>query len=898
MISPQGRWAFAALLITLIVGTSQDGRAQTRSTLTGTISDGAGAALAGVTVTLESPREPGGAQTTTTNARGVYRFSEVSPGLFDLTATVQGLQSARRTDLRVPLGTTLTVDLTLRAGGAPDAVTTNGAGPVVDVTAAVSTTKFAREDLESLPVSGLGFLQLGPGITPSAAFGSASDTNQILIDGSPLGAPGNTAPDVHSYWMEEAQIVGVGANAHAGDFSGAVANITLRSGSNRWSGLGEYNTRRPGWVGDNTDSLPEALRGEFRPQRILSRWESEAQAGGPVARNRLFFFTGFRYFRNEVFQAGRIGNVPFDVRASNFLAKLNWAPSNNVKVEGHIETDRNRSKGGLARNALPETAGDSTTRAESWNARATWTVNPKMIVEIRSGGIDSQALGIPAERRAGPPPRRDSVTGIVSGNAGMFADSFGNRNVTGASLTRFADGFAGRSHELEIGVEFERATSRGVSGFPGGRTFVDAAGVPVQLISWDGDTVEGTGKRTTLYAQDSWSVLNRLSIHPGVRVAFNRGVVPDRGTVFKTNPVSPRLGVAWDVMSDHRTVARAAYDRLHEGLSTPIFVFLNTSGMTPRITYRVLGPGTFQEQNRVTPGNVAVDEGLAHAYVDQYLVGIERELFADFSLTVQYVRRNFGGIWARINPVSQYAPVQRRDPGPDGQLGTADDGQLITVFNLLNPGQSSLVLTNPGDAFRRYDGFQVIGEKRYTRDWQLLAAYTWSSTGGTVPNAIGSSRASSADTGPGGLFGNPNSRINAGGPSFADYTHQINVQGTWLLPAWGGVGLSASYRYLSGGAWGRTVQITGLQQGINVVRIEPRGTRRVDAGNVLDVRIEKTFPLGSSGRTLGIYADVFNITNRGVPLALGVVDASGATFGQPSGWAAPRTAQVAARIRF
>jgi hypothetical protein len=74
----------------------------------------------------------------------------------------------------------------------------------------------------------------------------------------------------------------------------------------------------------------------------------------------------------------------------------------------------------------------------------------------------------------------------------------------------------------------------------------------------------------------------------------------------------------------------------------------------------------------------------------------------------------------------------------------------------------------------------------------------------------------------------------------------------------------------SGGAWGRTAIVTGLQQGNQVVRVEPRGTRRIDGADVLDIRVEKTWPLGSAGRTLGVYADAFNVANTGVPLAMTV----------------------------
>ena len=232
MVSPERRRVFGALLITIVVGGSGDAWAQARSTVTGTIRDGAGAALSGVTVTLVNPGAPGGPQTTLTNVRGEYRLPGLPPGVYELMAALEGLPPAKQTEFRVPMGTTLTVDMTLNRS-ATDAVTESGAAPVVDVTAAAATIKFSREDLESLPVTGLGFLQLAPGITPSAAFGSGPDTNELLIDGSPIGVGGFPAPNVHSYWMEEAQIVGVGADADSGEFSGAVANIALRSGSNR-----------------------------------------------------------------------------------------------------------------------------------------------------------------------------------------------------------------------------------------------------------------------------------------------------------------------------------------------------------------------------------------------------------------------------------------------------------------------------------------------------------------------------------------------------------------------------------------------------------------------------------------------------------------------------------------
>src|SRR5581483_2410527 len=171
--------------------------------------------------------------------------------------------------------------------------------------------------------------------------------------------------------------------------------------------------------------------------------------------------------------------------------------------------------------------------------------------------------------------------------------------------------------------------------------------------------------------------------------------------------------------------------RFFDALVTGSFEFMNTAGQTPRITARVVGPENFVEINRFTPqGNLSIDPNLKQAHVDQVLIGVERELIPRVSLQAQYIRRRFDDIQAFVDDRSQYAPVPRVDPGPDNVLNTADDRGAITVYNLLNPGQALLRLTNPADAYRNYDGLQFVAQKRFEGRWQLLASYTWSRTEG------------------------------------------------------------------------------------------------------------------------------------------------------------------------
>src|SRR5262245_60468773 len=834
----------AALFVTATLPVLPDAGAQTPSTLTGTIRDGSGAIVAGGTLALDGAGLLGEKLVAATNALGRYRFPNLPPGFYELTASGQNLGSVTRT-VRVPIGSTLVLDFVLDKAEASAKITLVNAGPMIDVTSPASTPRLTTADLENLPIEGgIAVLQAAAAVPPRAAFGSGSDTKQLTVDGGPatfLERNRARSAAVHVYWMDEIQVVGLGATAEDGEFSSIVANVALRSGSNRVSGLLEHRISPSGWVGDNTRGLQEPLRTSFQPQEILSRWGSHAQVGGPFTRDRLFFFGGFDYRMNKVVQAGTIGNVPFEERSPAVLTKLTWTPRRSLRVDGFVEDDRTRERGAIGRNSLPEVANDRTWRVRSWNARASSTVSPHTLLEFRSGAMLFNFVGIPAARRVGPAPHRDTVTGIRSGNVSAFQDEFGRRYVTSATMTRFLEDFGGWSHTFRSSVEVERTSYDQASGYPAGRSYTDAAGAPEMVELWDGDRITGTGTRTTLVAQDAWSLASRITIHPGVRVGVNRGSVPDKGTVFRTAPLSPRIGIAWDVSTDHTTVVRGDYGRFHEGLYTPLFDFMNTAGRNPRITARVVGPETFVETNRTTVADsVAVDDALAHAFVDQYLLGVERELPADFSVAVQYVGRRFGDIWALTDTGSQYAPVERRDPGPDGRLNTADDGGFVAVFELLNPAQSFSRLTNPEGAYRRYHAIQAMAQKRFSRTWQLLGSYTRSTLRGNVDAGAGDNRASGNETDQDGGFFNPNRRSNADGPSAFDYTHQFNVQGMYVVPAWGGVNVSGSYRFLSGGAAGRTATITGLQQGNQTVRIEPRGTRRIDGASAIDARIEKT----------------------------------------------------------
>lgn len=876
----------------------------------GVVTDSTGAVLPQVALTVNSSSLIGGLRRAMTDEAGVYRFPGLVAGIYELSAERRGFTTVKREAIQLAAGATLRIDLQLEVARVSESTTVTRASPVVETTSAAASTYLDDALLQNLPTvrQQPESINLIPGVEENVAFGGTQYSNALLVDGVAVSEPklGSSFQTLlfNYNWIQEIQAVALGANAEYGEFTGLAANSIVRSGANRFSGLGEYWMNHPSWVWSNTAALAAEQRYAFRSTEILTHWDSSAQVGGPLARDRLWFFGGFQYVKREDLPAG-LGGAANRARSPKMIGKLTAAPSATVRLEGFFEHDWSRMEGAVIGAPGPaDTLASERSPGKSWNARLTWLPSDRTLLELRHSGYSSRYSLDPMSpnSRSGPAPHLDLETGLASGNVPYYLRGEAQPLSVGLTVTRYADRILGSRHELKVGAEYQRTTALDEFGFPGGRWYLDLDGAPFLVYLFDGSADRTTSRRATLYAQDTWTVADRVTIHPGVRLSINRGAVPERGTVFATSPVSPRLGVAWDVLCDRKMVLRAHYGRYHDALLSGQFQFMDSEGeRNPFITALVLPFGEPLELDRFEGSkNFAIDERLTHSHADQYLVGIERELAGSVSLQVQYIRRNFKNFMAFVDTGSIYQPVPARDPGPDGRIGTADDGGIFTVFNRTNPGHEFRLFTNPPSAFRRYSAVQIIGRKRYSRGWQLLASYTWSRTVGNVDQRLGTN-AGLHDAGSSGVFMNPNRTINGVGRTSFDFTHQVKTEGTYRVPLWGGFILSAVYRYHSGLAWGRQANIPWLWQGSEKVRLEPRGTRRLPALNSLDLRGEKTFRLPRTRATLGIFADMFNATNQGAPNSrypFAVVDVSGDSFGRPGAWLDPRTVRAGARVAF
>jgi hypothetical protein len=297
-----------------------------QGTLTGTVRDQSGAVLPGVTVEAASPALIEKVRIAVTDNAGQYRITGLNPGTYSLTFTITGFNVVKREGIELGGTTTLTIPIDLRVGALEETITVTGETPVVDVQTAQKETVLSSDVVSAIPgsrsvgtllnaVPGLnvndGALAASPTMTFFAARGGPINEGRMAINGMTIAAPFNGG-GVSTYILDSINVdevvVSVGGGLGETDIGGPIMNLVPRAGGNAFRGQGFVNNAGDWSRGNNlTDELRAV--GINETPGIINSYDASVSYGGPIRRDRLWFFGSYRSLNTAAAVPGIVYNA-------------------------------------------------------------------------------------------------------------------------------------------------------------------------------------------------------------------------------------------------------------------------------------------------------------------------------------------------------------------------------------------------------------------------------------------------------------------------------------------------------------------------------------------------------------------------------------------------------------
>src|SRR5439155_6800883 len=301
--------------------------AQATGAIAGLVKDPSGAVLPGVTVEASSPALIERVRTVITDGQGQYRIADLVPGTYALVFTLAGFSSVRREGLELSSGFTATINADMRAGSLEETITVSGQSPLVDVQTTTAQKTLTHDLLESLPTNkGIAsFAALTPGISLGATaqdvggnkgelatmsiHGGSGNDQRLLQDGMRFNSMEGSGRGfyVNPAAAEEITLAR-GGNPVENELGGVQVNVVPREGGNVFHGYFFSNYTSSGLQSDNlTDDL--RARGLTTANKVDHIWDVNGAYGGPIQKDRLWFYSAHRSFGYANFVAGGYYNA-------------------------------------------------------------------------------------------------------------------------------------------------------------------------------------------------------------------------------------------------------------------------------------------------------------------------------------------------------------------------------------------------------------------------------------------------------------------------------------------------------------------------------------------------------------------------------------------------------------
>jgi hypothetical protein len=933
--------------------------------IAGQVKDTTGAVLPGVSVEASSPALIEKVRTVVTDNQGLYNIVDLRPGSYVVTFTLAGFATVKREGIELTASFTATVNAELRVGGVAETITVSGEAPTVDVQNTVKQTVMTRTVIDALPTGTNSWQNVGvliPGTTAQsqdvggtgavfaniAAHGGRLNDILMMSDGmsTSLGAARfQNGPRLNNTAAMQEFALAIGAFSAETVGGGVRMDAIPKDGGNNFSGAFYAAFTNYSLQSDNlTDEL--MTRGLTTVDRVEKIFDINPGAGGPILRDRLWFFAAYKRAGNYQRVAGIFANmstnpyayVPDPTRPAvdrqedggrSLRLTSQLTPKNKLTFfywDTRGPNDAWYSAGGAARLTAPEAI--SRRVLEPYYAdQLKWSAPVTNHVLVEAGATfvngDFQVFTQPGVALE-TPSLTELRTGIVWGN---FSNTFGH-NASHQFNERFALSYVTGSHSLKTGVQLDHSSTYATQNVTGNSMtlqLLDGAPSRVTVFATPLEFRESTNGNFGLFAQDQWRV-NRFTVNFGARFDHINSFVPaitepagrfvplrDFPAVYDVpnmNDFSPRAGVVWDMFGDSKTALKLNIGKYLEDTSL--------SGIT-----RSNSPASASVTNATRPwidanrdfipqdselgalSNSNFGKSVVTTHYDpqalttrfqnwEFEATLQRELTRQVSITGGYFRRWYRNFTITDNqlttpgdfdPYCITAPLDSRLPGGGGYQVCG----LYDVKPALN-GQFNNVVTlarNFGTRSEVYDGVDV--------DMNARLGHGIVVSGGT---SVGRTKTNSCV-----VVDSPQAENPLVCLSEPPFQPQVKLLGIYPMPWWG-LQLSTTFQSLPGPAilanyTATNAEIRGtlgrnLAAGANATAVVPLvqpGTLFGDRLNQLDFRLAKIFRI--SRTRLQAQVELFNMFNGSPALLVNNNYSAG-----PAGWQRPTQINQGRLVKF
>jgi outer membrane receptor protein involved in Fe transport len=931
--------AFVLVLVALLAGSAYAQTTQGR--LTGQVSDTQGAILPGVTVTATSPALIG-VQSTVTQPDGKFLFPALPTGTYKLVFELSGFQKLTRENVQVVLGQTISIDAQLPLASLAETVTVTGESPVIDVTTTKVGTSLKGDALIAVPNSTdvWGALSEAPGIrlqgfdvggshkSQQSGYESFGVQNQarVISDGvDHTEGVGGTGFYEDYFANEEVSVSALGSDVEMNS-PGAAIVTTIKSGGNSFKGLEHFSYEPGSFVGSNGAPSDISARGYVCPANgdgvqqcdnpNLLFWEGHADLGGPVMRDKLWFYGAYNQFHIDKQVSGVSQSVATDLgKFNNYTAKGTAKISKNNTVIGYFQGGRKQKPFRNLSTLVPAT---SILAQDSWSKmyKGEWqsVMSDRAFLNVNVGRFTLDWPMVPAvdpRASAANIPAIYRADNSQTGSGWNAFSTFRSKPQLKAQMTYYLPGKAG-SHDFKFGFEdIYDSYHFGINGQSGPYRlsyaskasptadrirFIDTGLATDYNNGWTAGA--NIDQHYAVYAQDRWAPNNRLSLTAGFRwdyqdvgykdatrapeicdkttalqVGDGGQIFPCNSTVagasfFKNNNVAARVGVSYGLTGDGKSVLKAFYGRYYNNLADGFssanpagqryaeynFNDLNRNGKYDGVQEL----GTFR--TRLGGADAPVNPNLKTPHTDEFSITGERQFWQESSIRGTYVRK-----LQRDYVPFYFTPIVTAWVGqltvPKSAVVNGVNYSLLDVPDRLADATDTEYTNYPGGDFN-YDTVEVAFTKRFGTKFffQTSGDMQWRDElrSADIPDWGSTSPLSTDPIGVG-----PQLSISATAPNRQKTTmYHAQMSGHYSFPHEIGVGMN--YRFQSGFPY--SLYIPDGTVNLNVCNFNcaffatNMDQTRSEGVNLLNFRIDKAFPLGGA-RKATLMLDIYNLLN-------------------------------------